>query len=49
MKKENLMGLFSFFGLFLAGTLIWLLHQRVIYLESRDCIIEIRIIGEKHE
>tara|TARA_R110002126_G_scaffold53549_1_gene145345 strand:- start:9421 stop:9570 length:150 start_codon:yes stop_codon:yes gene_type:complete len=49
MKKENLMLLFSFFGLLLSGYLTWILHQRVIYLENRDCVIEVRLIGEKNE
>tara|TARA_B100001250_G_C19431322_1_gene627604 strand:- start:48 stop:212 length:165 start_codon:yes stop_codon:yes gene_type:complete len=49
VKKENLMLLFSFGGLLLAGTLIWILHQRVSYLENRECIIEVRILGAIHE
>tara|TARA_B100001094_G_scaffold273153_1_gene279412 strand:- start:290 stop:439 length:150 start_codon:yes stop_codon:yes gene_type:complete len=49
MKKENLMLLFSFFGLLLSGFLIWNLHQRVSFLEMKDCVIEVRFIGEKNE
>ncbi len=49
MKKENLMLLFSFLGLFLSGILIWILHERIVYLENRDCVIEIRFIGVDRE
>ena len=41
MKKENLMLLLSFFGLILSGILIYIMHQRIIYLETRDPIIKV--------
>jgi hypothetical protein len=47
--NQRLIILFSFFGHFLSGYLIYLLHERAKYLESRECVVEVRLIGVKNE
>ena len=49
MKKERLVILLSFFGHFLSAYLIYILHERVKYLETKDCIIEVRFNGVGNE
>jgi len=49
IKKQNLMLLFAFFGHLLSGYLIYVLHQRVIYLEGKDCVIEVRFSPQLRE
>ena len=49
IKKQNLILLFAFFGHFLSGYLIYVLHQRVAYLETKDCVIEVRFKTTKVE
>ena len=49
LRKQNLIILFAFLGHFLSGYLIYVLHQRVIYLETRDCVIEVRFLGKENE
>jgi len=47
MNKQRLLILLSFFGHFLSGYLIYLLHERLNYLETRESVIEVRFIGEE--
>lgn len=49
MNKQRLMILFSFFGHILSGYLIYILHQRVKFIESKECVIEVRFIGAENE
>ena len=42
-----MMLLFSFLGHFLSAYLIYILHQRMVYVETRECVVEVYINGVK--
>jgi len=49
MNKQRLVILLAFFGHLLSGYLIYILHKRVMFLETRKYSIEVKLIGADNE